>query len=142
MLTTSAFRPPQPAPAPAQRSLVLHERWPTLAAAMGQYQQNLAEEFSRRAYDCVHQGLITGSDRRRLAHEADELGLRPFDAQLLIACAIRQWSLDRPQLIQHRAARSHLKLHRPIARRRWYGYAIIGVAALAIDTAIVMLWLR
>jgi len=47
------------------------------------------------AYDAVEAGLIRHDDRLRLAAEAEGLGIQSFDAQLLIACAIRQWALDR-----------------------------------------------
>lgn len=73
---------------------ILADNWPTLARALGQYTQATAEEFSRLAYAHVHAGLIRRTDRTRLAAAAENLGIRSFDAQLLIACAIRQWSLD------------------------------------------------
>lgn len=145
-LTTSGFTANAPAaltqPTQPRQPVILHDRWPSLAAAMGQYQQNLAEEFSRRVYACVHEGLISGSDRRRLAREAADLGLRSFDAQLVIACAIRQWSLDQPARRRKPISQMRFPSRRPIVHKLWFRVAIIGLMALLIDTTIIMLWLR
>lgn len=125
------------------KPIMFHEQWPTLAAAMGQRQQNLAEDFSRNAYHCVREGLITGSDRKRLAHEAAEMGLRPFDAQLLIACAIRQWALDRPvtgMAKEKFLCRKQKKSHSAVSHR-WWKFAAVGLVAVIIDSAIILLWL-
>ena len=73
---------------------VLQERWPALARAIGQYDRQVADDISNMAYDCVQAGIIRLDDRRRLARAAQAAGIRPFDAQLLIACALRQWVLD------------------------------------------------
>ena len=96
--TQHAAEPQNSTPAPAApappRTPILTERWPALGRALEHHSQGLAEAFTRTAYDAVISGLIRHSDRKRLARQAAALGLRPFDAQLLIACAIRQWSLD------------------------------------------------
>src|SRR6185369_13269727 len=73
---------------------VLTEQWPSLARAMSQYEEGTAAHFSALAYDAVNEGMIRLEDRDRLADAARDMGIRPFDAQLLIACAIRKWSLD------------------------------------------------
>jgi hypothetical protein len=76
------------------RDSILGERWPTLAAAMNRYEQNVAEEFAREAYHRVSAGIIRHDARKGLGARAAELKIRPFDAQLLIACALRKWSED------------------------------------------------
>jgi len=58
------------------------------------YERNVAEDFSAKAYDAIELGIIRLEERQRLAKEAEEMGIRAFDAQLLIACALRQWALD------------------------------------------------
>ncbi len=73
---------------------IVAERWPTLGRAIGRYEQNVAEGFSKVAYESITGGIIRLDDRRRLASAAKEFGIRDFDAQLLIACAIRKWALD------------------------------------------------
>ena len=74
---------------------VFADRWPMLSRAMGQYRQNVAAEYTQAVYDCVQAGIVRLDDRERLEALAADLGIKPFDAQLLMACAIRQWSLDR-----------------------------------------------
>ena len=73
---------------------ILAERWPSLGRALSRYAQGTAEYYTRMAYAAVAAGLIRHDDRQRLAAEAEALGIRAVDAQLLIACAIRQWALD------------------------------------------------
>ncbi len=69
-------------------------RWPTLSQALGRYTERTADAFSQLAYDHVRAGLIRRTDRLRLSAAALNLGIRDFDAQLLIACAIRRWAID------------------------------------------------
>ena len=73
---------------------ILARQWPTLNRAISWYQQDTAESFSRMAYEAVDAGIIRKEQRERLAAAADSLAIRSFDAQLLIACAIRKWVLD------------------------------------------------
>ncbi|MCL2647478.1 MAG: hypothetical protein FWD61_10825 [Phycisphaerales bacterium] len=77
------------------------QRWPVLRRGIGligggggQYERKDMEIFSSKAYDAVEAGIIRLEERNRLAKEAQEMGIRAFDAQLLIACAVRQWVLD------------------------------------------------
>jgi hypothetical protein len=80
---------------PTRDGGIIGRQWPTLSRAMSHYEQGVAEKFSQLAYDAVECGLIRHEERTRLAKAAEELAIRPFDAQLLIACSLRQWSLDR-----------------------------------------------
>jgi len=80
------------------------QRWPVLRRGIslasvekgekGQLERKDMAFFSSRAYDAVEAGIIRLEERNRLAQEAQEMGIRSFDAQLLIACAIRQWVMD------------------------------------------------
>ena len=120
---------------------VLAGRWPTLARAMGRYEQSTAERFSQSAYDCVDAGIIRLDDRKRLAAEAETAGIRAFDAQLLIACAIRQWAMDH----QYEAAPSPdapaLSFEYQSWRRVWMRLAIVFGFAIAMDLIIIWKWL-
>ncbi len=123
--------------------MVLSERWPVIAAAMNRYQQNLAENFSRQAYMCVQNGLISGSDRHALARDAEKMGLRAFDAQLLIACAVRQWAIDQQNHVAvHKNSQKSIKreivLHFPL----WLKYATTVLIAILLDCAIIWYWFR
>jgi len=80
------------------------QRWPVMRRGIsligvekdekGQLERKDMEIFSAIAYDAVEAGIIRLEERNRLAKEAQEMGMRAFDAQLLIACAIRQWVMD------------------------------------------------
>jgi hypothetical protein len=126
---------------PTPASHILSERWPTLARALGRYEQGTAERFSKIAYDCVDAGLIRLDDRRRLAKEADAAGIREFDAQLLIACAVRQWSLDRRYDATPSPTAPKLSFEYRSWRRVWTRLAIVGGMAIALDAIIIWKWL-
>src|SRR6185295_2531923 len=130
-----AAAPPPPPPG------ILADRWPSLSRAMSQYHQGVAEQFSRMAYDRVDAGLIRLEDRHELAAEADELGIKAFDAQLLIACAIRQWVLDReydPRPSPHAPA---LSFEYKSFRRTWRRIALLLGTIVALDALILWRWL-
>ena len=120
---------------------ILSERWPSLGRALSRYEQSTAEKFSQDAYDCVNAGIIRLEDRRRLAEEAERLGIRPFDAQLLIACAIREWAMDH----QYDAAPSPdapaLSFEYRAWRRVWLRLAIVAGFAIGLDLIIIWKWL-
>ena len=120
---------------------ILHERWPTIGQAMNRYEQNVAEAFTRAAYDCVQAGVIRLEDRRRLADQAADVGIREFDAQLLIACAVRQWSLDRryDPSPSRNAPRLSFE-YRSVSKAWWRVGSVIG-AALGIDLIFILKWL-
>jgi hypothetical protein len=120
---------------------ILAERWPMLVRAMGRYQQNLAEDFTRQAYDCIQAGVIRLEDRRQLAAYAAEVGIRDFDAQLLIACAVRQWALDRRYDASPRRDAPQLSFEYRSWSRAWVRFGIIVGAALGIDLVVIMRWL-
>jgi hypothetical protein len=120
---------------------ILAERWPTVSRAIGSYQQGLAERFTRLAYDRISAGVIRLDDRRDLAAAAEDLGIRAFDAQLLIACAVRQWALDRrfdPSPSQNAPA---LSPEYRAWRRVWSRVALVIVLAMALDGIILWKWL-
>lgn len=113
---------------------ILAERWPALAAAMQRYKQNVAEEFTHEAYRRVAAGIIRFDDRQHLSALARKMDIRPFDAQLLIACAIRQWSVDQTAAVP---VPTLLKL-RPATRRAWRRLAAMVGLAAALD--VVLIW--
>jgi hypothetical protein len=120
---------------------ILRERWPTLGRALSNYQQNTAEQFSQMAYDAVEAGLIRHDQRQRLAAVAEVMGIRPFDAQLLVACAIRQWALDRrydpTPTLNAPALSFEYKAWRRVCMR---AAIVIGTAA-ALDIIVLVKWL-
>ena len=135
---SSAPQTPEPAlqaMEPARRDdrpELLAARWPVLGAALASYQSNVAAAFAEEAYWCVEDGVIRMEERRRLEERAQMLGIRPFDAQLVMACAIRDWVFD------HGPRR-----RKPVVRQgggawRWWVAAL--VAALVMDVVVVV-WL-
>jgi hypothetical protein len=100
-----------------------------------------ADVFSGLAYGCVSDGIVRFEDRRRLARAAVRLGLRPFEAQLLIACAIRQKTLD-----QGRSSPTQRVPARTIQRRTttisaWKTFALLAATAASLDFLVIYLWL-
>jgi hypothetical protein len=103
-----------------------------------------ADIFSEIAYRCVSDGIVRLEDRRQLARAAAHLGLRPFEAQLLIACAIRQKTIDEGP----RKWRRHFAENRPRAdvgrsrrTRFWKSLTLLAATAAALDTLLIYLWL-
>jgi hypothetical protein len=133
--------PETPASAPPRVPEILGERWPSLGRALSRYEQATAERFSRMAYDAVEAGLIRHDERLRLAAEAENLGIRPFDAQLLIACAVRQWALDRRYDATPTRTAPALSFEYRAWRRVWTRIALLIGTAVALDGIIVWKWL-
>jgi hypothetical protein len=121
--------------------VILGERWPSLGRALSHYQQATAERFSRTAYDTVEAGLIRQNERQRLAAEADNLGIRPFDAQLLIACAVRQWALDHRYDPTPSPEAPALSFEYKSWRRVWTRIGLVVGTAAALDIIILWKWL-
>ena len=120
---------------------IVGERWPTLARALGQYEQNVAEQFSRTAYDRVEAGIIRLNDRRDLAAAAEELGIRSFDAQLLIACAIRKWALDHTYDAMPSPHEPALSFEYQAWGKLWVRLALVACTAVILDGMIIWKWL-
>ena len=120
---------------------ILAERWPSLARALSRYEQSTAERFSQFAYDCVNAGIIRLDDRKRLAAEAEAAGIRPFDAQLLIACAIREWALDHAYDSAPSPDAPELSFEFRAWHRLWVRLAIVFGFAIAMDMIIIWKWL-
>lgn len=129
-------------PADAARGPILAQRWPALAAALRQHQENVAEAFTQRAYDAVEHGLIRLDERRRLAAEAEGLGIKAFDAQLLIACAVRQWALDHRFDDDPSPEAPRLSREYRAWKRGWLRFAIVASTAVGLDLVILWNWLR
>ena len=121
---------------------VLGDRWPTLAAALGRYQQNVAETFCQEAASAITNGLLRLDERRRLAALAEQLGIRPFDAQLLIACAIRQWALDHHYEVTPSPQAPRLSFEYRAWRLGWMRFALVAGLAVILDGVILWGWLR
>lgn len=121
---------------------ILAERWPSLGRAMVRYQQGVAEQFSRMAYDRVEAGLIRLEERQWLAAEAHDLGIKPFDAQMLIACAIRQWALDRQYDARPSLRAPALSFEYKSWRRVWMRIGIVFGFATAFDAVVIWKWLQ
>ena len=112
-----------------------------LSRAMERYQQGTADRFTQMAYEQVAAGIIRYDDRRKLAGRAQELGIRPFDAQMLIACAVRQWSLDhRYDALPTPDAPALAPEHRAWVRV-WQRLALLAVTAVALEGVILWKWL-
>jgi hypothetical protein len=126
---------------PGKAREVLGERWPSLGRALNMYQQNTAEQFSQIAYEAVQAGLIRHEQRQRLAATAEVLGIRPFDAQLLVACAIRQWALDHrydsSPTLEAPALSFEYKAWKRVVTRA----AIVIGTAVALDVIVLLKWL-
>lgn len=120
---------------------IVGERWPTLARAIGRYEQSVAESFSRAAYGTVEAGIIRLDDRRHLSALADQLGIRPFDAQLLIACAIRKWALDHTYQATPSKHEPALSFEYKAWHRLWPRLAIVACTAAILDGLIIWKWL-
>ncbi len=120
---------------------ILAERWPTLSRALSRYEQGTAEEFSRRIYDSIDGGLIRLDSRRLLAKQAAALGIRDFDAQLLIACTIRQWALDHQYDASPSPMAPELSFEYRAWGRVWRRLAIVGGMAAILDGIIIWKWL-
>lgn len=128
-------------PHPSRHAQVIAEQWPTIAHAMGRYEQNRAEAFSRMAYEVVEAGLIRLDDRQRLARAAAEMGFRDFDAQLLIACAVRRWALDRRYDARPSRSAPKLSFEYRSWHRMWMRSLLMLGTAIAIDGIILWKWL-
>lgn len=128
-------------PAKIPAAGLLAERWPALAGAMSRYQHATAEAFTRAAYEAVEGGLIRHDRRRRLAELAEEYGIRAFDAQLLIACAVRQWAHDRRYDPKPSAAAPVLSFEYKAWRRAWARAAFFFAVAAMMDVVIIWKWL-
>ncbi len=127
--------------APERVPEILGERWPSLGRALSRYQQETAEHFSRLVYDAVEAGLIRHDQRQRLAAEAENLGIRPFDAQLLIACAVRQWALDHRYDATPSPDAPALSFEYRSWRRVWMRIGLVVGTAAALDIVILWKWL-
>jgi len=128
-------------PVPGKAHGVLSENWPTLARALSRYEQSTAEHFSQSAYDCVSGGIIRLDERKRLAAEAETVGIRPFDAQLLIACAIRQWAMDHQYDSSPSPDAPKLSFEYRAWHKVWLRIGVVLGMAVALDTIIIWKWL-
>src|SRR6185295_16778767 len=137
-LGSSTSSPHDPPPAWG----VLTEQWPYLARAMSQYQEGTAEHFSAMAYEAVNAGVIRMADRDRLADAARDLGIRSFDAQLLIACAIRKWSLDHRYDPTPTLAAPKLSFEYRTFRKVCLRVAILLSFAAVLDLIVIFKWFR
>jgi hypothetical protein len=120
---------------------VLGRQWAALSAAMEKHDRNAAELFCQAAYECVEAGLIRLDDRRALAQAARELGIRDFDAQLLIACAIRKWALDHRYDPRPNPNAPRLSFEYKSWPRAWMRFAVILGMAMSLDAVILYHWL-
>jgi hypothetical protein len=129
-------------PTLSERQPILAERWPTLSAAMRQYETNQAESFTQIAYDAVEQGLIRLDERDRLSRVAEGMGIRDFDAQLLIACAIRKWHFDRREDGKPSKHAPRLSYEYKAWVQGWRRFAIVVAVAIAVDAFVLYHWLH
>jgi len=120
---------------------VIAQHWPSISRAMSRYQENAAETFSRIAYDSVEAGLIRLDQRQKLAAVAEAMGIREFDAQLLIACAIRRWAMDRRYSAAPSRGAPALSFEYHSWRRAWMRVGMILTTATIIDSIILWKWL-
>ncbi len=119
----------------------IHRRWPALAGAIGSQNRAAADAFSRAAYDCVESGIIRQHDRRRLSGLAGDLAIRPFDAQLLIACALRQWVLDRRYDSAPSRDAPALSFEYQSWKRVCTRISLVFIFAITLDAVILWKWL-
>lgn len=129
-----------PADAGASRGII-GQRWPILARAIGRCEESTAERFSAMAYEMVERGIIRHDNRASLAKAAEEMGIRSFDAQLLIACAIRQWAMDRRYESTPTLQAPMLSFEYRTWRRAWLRFGIMITFALTLDAIILWRWL-
>jgi hypothetical protein len=125
-------------------------RWPALAVAMRNYQERQALGFLDAVQAEIVNGLIPGAARRRLANRATDDGISPFDAQLLIACALREWKGEpsaKPRVAntQHQRVNPRTRFDTSttprIPARHWsIPLGIVTVAAV-LDVAVLSWWL-
>jgi hypothetical protein len=108
---------------------------------MGRYEQKVAERFSQAAYDRVEAGVIRLESRRELAALADELNIRPFDAQLLIACAVRKYALDHAYDAAPSKHAPALSFEYKAWHRLWPRLAVVACTAAILDGLIIWKWL-
>jgi hypothetical protein len=120
---------------------IIGERWPTLARSMGRYEQKVAESFSQAAYEMVTGGIIRLDDRRRLGAAAKEMGIRDFDAQLLIACAVRKWALDHSYDATPSRHEPALSFEYQAWGKLWVRLALVACTAIILDGMIIWKWL-
>jgi len=120
---------------------IIAVRWPTLGRAMGRYERRVAEEFSTMAYEAVEGGIIRQEARRRLAAAGEALGIKAFDAQLLIACAVRQWAMDRRYDASPRPDAPVLSFEHQSWGRMWVRFGILVGTAVALDAVFLWKWL-
>ncbi len=124
---------------------VFQKQWPLVGAALSQYQRHTAEAFCDQVYAAISHGLLRLDQRTALARQAESLGIRPFDAQLLIACTIRQWALDQGQSVGPplRAQDDHpAGAARHKTRERWLRFLVMLLLAVALDVAIIMYYIK
>jgi hypothetical protein len=106
--------------------------------------QHPADVFTGLAYASVSNGIVRMEDRHRLARAAVRLGLRPFEAQLLIACAIRQKTLEEgPRVRQSPPAARPARKAATAGRRAsfWKPLGALIALAASLDTLVIYLWL-
>jgi hypothetical protein len=113
-----------------------------LGAAMRQYEANTTETFTKVAYEAVEHGLIRLDERKRLARVAVGMGIREFDAQLLIACAVRQWVLDHRYESRPRPDAPRLSFEYKAWARGWMKFAVMAGTAAAVDAILLYNWLK
>jgi hypothetical protein len=137
---SARWAPPLKAP-PTRDGEILARQWPTLSRAISQYEQGTAERFSRMAYEAVDAGIIRKEQRERLAAAADALAIRSFDAQLLIACAIRKWVLDRQYDATPTHAAPALSSEYRAWSKLWVRLALVACFTVALEGIILWRWL-
>jgi len=120
---------------------ILAGRWPSLSTAMSRYEKNTAEHFSRLAYEAVEHGLIRQEQRQLLAEKAQDIGLGAFDAQLLIACAVRQWAMDHQHDASPNFDAPELSFEYKSWHRAWIRFGLLIGFAAAMDLVIILKWL-
>jgi hypothetical protein len=117
--------------------VILGERWPVLRRAMGKYSERVAEEFSQKAYEHVEGGIIRQDGRRELALAAKQMEIREFDAQLLIACAVRKWGMDRRYDASPSPEAPELSAEYKAWGRVWKRIALVIGMAAVVDGVII-----